>query len=169
MVIGALCTATAQKLRAKVGICMQNPPQPAEDLVNTRGYTLLLARVAETTKGRQPGESAEAFISRAMLANAPIICSAVRWKSEAARHVKTHAERGKNEEVRFIVASGSSSPHPILAVPKETPLKTTTPFDRNTWGCIEGMKEASAAELRFAVEQPETEVTGVTRVSLEED
>ena len=83
--------------------------------------------------------------------------------------MKTHPKRGKNEEVRFIVASGSSSPHPILEVPKETRLKTTTPFDRNTWGCIEEMKEASADELRFAVEQTETQVKGVTRVSLGED
>ena len=78
--------------------------------------------------------------------------------------MKTHPKRGKNEEVRLIKET-----HPILEVPKETPLKTTTPFDRNTWGCIEEMKNASADELRFAVEQTETEVKGVTRVSLGED
>ena len=74
-----------------------------------------------------------------MRANAPTINAAVRWDAEAARYVKTHPKRGKNEEVRFIKET-----HPILEVPKETPLKTTTPFDRKTWGCIENMKEASA-------------------------
>ena len=108
MIIGALCTATDQKLRAKVAMFMQNPSQPAEDLVNTRGYKLLLARVTETAKGRQSDESAEDFISRTMRAKAPIINAAVGWQAEAARYVKTHPNRRTNEEVRPIVASGSS-------------------------------------------------------------
>ena len=58
---------------------------------------------------------------------------------------------------------------PILEAPKETPPKITTPFDRDTWKVIEERKEASASDLRDAVEEASTQVAGVTRVSLDED
>ena len=80
MITRALNTATAQQLEGKVGMWMQSAPKPAEDVVNTRGFKLLIATVTETTRGRHEGESAETFIFRAMLANTPFIHVAVEWK-----------------------------------------------------------------------------------------
>ena len=168
MLTRALLTATAQQLRGKVGILRQSAPKQAEDVVNTPGYKLLIATVTETTRGRHEGESAETFISRAMVANTPLIHVAVEWKKAAARKVKKDAMSGKNQDVSFTIASGSSS-QPILEAPKETPPKITTPFDRDTWKVIEERKEASASDLRDAVEEASTQVAGVTRVSLDED
>ena len=152
MIARAVHTATAQQLRGKVGIWKQSAPNPAEDVVNTRGFKLLIATVTETTRGRHEGESAETFIFRAMLANTPFIHVAVECKKAAARQVKKDAKTGKNQDVSFTIASGSSS-QPILEAPKETPPKITTPFDRDTWKVIEERKEASASDLRDAVEE----------------
>ena len=168
MITGALNTATAQQFRGKVGMWMQSAPKPAEDVVNTRGFKLLIATVTETTRGRHEGESAETFIFRAMLANTPFIHVAVECKKAAARQVKKDAKTGKNQDVSFTIASGSSS-QPILEAPKETPPKITTPFDQDTWKVIEERKEASASDLRDAVEEASTQVAGVTQVSLEDD
>ena len=74
--------------------------------------------------------------------------------------MKKDAKTGKNQDVSFTIASGSSS---------QPPPKITTPFDRDTWKVIEERKEASASDLRDAVEEASTQVAGVTRVSLDED
>ena len=144
MLTRALTTATAQQLRGKVGILRQSAPKPAEDVVNTPGFKLLIATITETTRGRHESESAETFISRAMVANTPLIHVAVEWKKAAARKVKKDAKTGKNQDVSFTIASGSSS---------QPPPKITTPFDRDTWKVIEERKEASASDLRDAVEE----------------
>ena len=89
-------------------------------------------------------------------------------KKAAARKVKKDAKTGKNQDVSFTIASGSSS-QPILEAPKETPPKITTPFDRDAWNVVEERKGASASDLRDAVEEASTQVAGVTRVSLDED
>ena len=95
-----------------------------------------------------------------MLANTPFIHVAVECKKAAARQVKKDAKTGKNQDVSFTIASGSSS---------QPPPKITTPFDRDTWKVIEERKETSASDLRDAVEEASTQVAGVTPVSLEED
>ena len=66
------------------------------------------------------------------------------WKKAAARKVKKDAKTGQNQDVSFTIASGSSS---------QPPPKITTPFDRDTWKVIEERKEASASDLRDAVEE----------------
>ena len=108
MLTRALYTATAQQLRAKVGMGMQSVGKPAEDVVNTRGFKLLIATVTETTRGRHEGESAETFISRAMFANTPFIHVALAWKKSAACKVKKDGKFGKHQDVSFTIASGSS-------------------------------------------------------------
>ena len=112
MLTRALYTATAQQLRAQVGMGMQSAPKPAEDVAATRGFKFLVAGVTAETRGLREGESAEEFISREMLANTPMI-----------------------------------------STPK----------------VIEERKEASASDLRDAVEEASRQVAGVTRVSLDED